>query len=127
EAYDECLEILRAFYGDDAASTETPRGVLHCYFGSVEQAQRAVNSGFMLGVGGACTFKKAEELHRVITEIPLEHFVLETDAPYMAPVPYRGKRNEPSYLVNVTARIAELKGISAADVATKTTANARRL
>jgi TatD DNase family protein len=127
EAYDDCLEILREFYGSEPAGLERPRGVLHCYFGTAEQARESVAMGFMLGIGGACTFKKADELHRVVTELPLESFVLETDAPYMAPVPYRGKRNEPGYLSHVTARIGELKGVDAVVVAEATTANAKRL
>ena len=126
EAYDDCLEILQEFYSGGKASDQ-PNGVLHCYFGTVEQAKQSVELGFMLGIGGASTFKKTEELHRVIEAIPLEYLVLETDAPYMAPVPYRGKRNEPSYLSHVRARIAELKSLSEADVERVTDANAFRL
>lgn len=127
EAYDDCLEILKDFYGTEATDFEKPRGVLHCYFGTVEQAIEAVGLGFMLGVGGSCTFKKADEVHGVIAEISIDNFVLETDAPYMAPVPYRGKRNESSYLTYVAARIGELKSIDQVNVARATTDNARRL
>lgn len=126
EAYDDCLALLTDFYpkGD---TTDECKGVLHCYFGTAEQAVKCNELGFMLGIGGASTFKKADELHRVIAEVPLEYLVLETDAPYMAPVPFRGKRNEPAYLTHVTARIAELKSISAEEVVRATTANAQRL
>jgi len=127
EAYDDCIAILKEFYGDHSAGPELPRGVLHCYFGTCEQAHECIKLGFLLGIGGASTFKKTEELHRVIAETPLNYLVLETDAPYMAPIPYRGKRNEPSYLTYVTARIAELKGITTEEVDEITTANARRL
>lgn len=127
EAYDDCLDTLRDFYGTESSDAQHPRGVLHCYFGTVDQAREAVRLGFMLGIGGASTFKKTEELHRVITEISLEHFVLETDAPYMAPVPFRGKRNEPSYLSHVVARMAELKNTDAATVDECTTRNANHL
>lgn len=127
EAYDDCLDVLKDFYGAEAVDGERPRGVLHCYFGTVEQAVDAVRLGFMLGVGGSCTFKKADEVHRVISEMGLENFVLETDAPYMAPMPYRGKRNESSYLTYVAARIGELRGVDPAEVVRVTTDNARRL
>jgi TatD DNase family protein len=127
EAYDDCLEILRDFYGTGAPPDDPPRGVLHCYFGTLEQAQQAVELGFMLGVGGSCTFKKAEEVHRVVAEMPLNSLVMETDAPYMAPVPFRGKRNESSYLTYVAARIGELKNLEPREVVKATTANAKRL
>lgn len=129
EAYDDCMAILRDFYkaGESTLSDGGPRGVLHCYFGSLEQAHEAVELGFLLGIGGSCTFKNAAEVHRVVTEIPLENLVLETDAPYMAPIPYRGKRNEPAYLVQVAERIADLKTAAREDVVRTTEANARRL
>jgi TatD DNase family protein len=81
----------------------------------------------MLGIGGACTFAKAEELHEVVRRTPLDFLVLETDAPYMAPVPHRGKRNEPAHLPLVVNRIAELKEVAREEVAAATTRNARRL
>jgi len=138
EAYEDCLAILRDFYGSkpqsnaadagiSSPSTMSTRGVLHCYFGTAEQAREAIHLGFMLGVGGSCTFKSATDVHRVVSEIPLEHLVLETDAPYMAPVPHRGKRNESSYLQQVVKRIAELRDISEEEVIRTTTANAQRL
>lgn len=127
EAYGDCLAMLREFYRDEPLDPQRPRGVIHCWFGTPEQAREAVELGFVLGIGGACTFKKADELHRVVRDMPLEALVLETDAPYMAPVPYRGKRNESSYLTYVRDRIAELRGISADEVEKATTANAKRL
>lgn len=128
EAYDDCMAMLRDFYNEnDAESPTKPRGVLHCYFGTLEQAHDAIRLGFMIGIGGSSTFKKAEEVHRVIREIPLDWLVLETDAPYMAPVPHRGKRNEPAHLEHVVQRIAELKEITPHEVKCATSENARRL
>lgn len=124
EAYDLMLKILAEYAG--AAETK-PWGVMHCYFGTVEQAWQFYEMGLQLGIGGAATFKKAEVVHEVVRELPLEALVLETDAPYMAPVPYRGKRNEPSFLPLVVERIAQLKDLSPADVAEATTQNAYRL
>jgi TatD DNase family protein len=127
EAYDDCLAMLRDFYGSDAAPPEKPRGVLHCYFGTADQAREAIELGFLLGVGGSCTFKNASEVHQVVSDTGLDHLVLETDAPYMAPVPFRGKRNESSYLTYVAARIADLKGLPVEEVVRATARNADRL
>lgn len=127
EAYQELIGVLREFYGGSRGDLAKPRGVLHCYFGSLDQAREAAELGYLLGVGGSCTFKKAEELHEVVRQAPLEQLVLETDAPYMTPVPHRGKRNESSFVPLVAARVAELKGLAAEDVARVTTENAKRL
>jgi TatD DNase family protein len=125
EAYDDLLDIWSSTFHP---TNPIPNpGVLHCYFGTVAQARRAVDMGFYLGIGGACTFKKAEELHEVIRQMPLDRMVLETDAPYMAPVPHRGKRNESAYIPLIAARIAELKGLHLETVASQTTQNARAL
>lgn len=125
EAYDDTLAILGdwGFRPPDGG----PVGVLHCYFGDVDQAFRAMEMGWMIGVGGSSTFKSATTLHEVIRQTPLDRIVLETDAPYMAPVPFRGKRNEPAHLVHVVGRIAELKGVPKSDVLSATEANSRRL
>lgn len=124
EAYDLALEILKKY----RTSVEHKQwGVMHCYFGTLAQAWEFYNLGMLLGVGGSVTFRKAETVHEVVRELPLEALVLETDAPYLAPVPYRGKRNEPSFLPLVVQRIAELKNITPAEVAAATTRNACRL
>jgi TatD DNase family protein len=102
------------------------RGVFHCFGSSVEDARAIVDLGFYLGIGGVLTYKNSG-LPDVLKEIPLDSIVLETDAPYLAPVPFRGKRNEPAYLRYVAARLAEAKGISVEDVAAVTTANAEKL
>jgi TatD DNase family protein len=128
EAYPEMLELLRNHVQTrTSVHAGRPAGIMHCYFGSVSQAFDFIELGFLLGIGGAATFKKAEELHEVIRQVPLEHLVLETDAPYMAPVPHRGKRNEPAYLPLVAERVAELKDVSPNEVARSTTLNAARV
>lgn len=129
EAYDDLLEVLEEFYGTDTNSSDAglPAGVLHCYFGTLEQARRAQAIGYFIGVGGSSTFKKTEELHEVIRQMPLEQIVLETDAPYMAPIPFRGKRNESAYVSLVAARVAELKGMTVDEVLRVTGDNAMRL
>ncbi len=86
-------------------------GVLHCYSGSLEMAKEYVKLGYYLGIGGVVTFKNSKEIKRVVTDIPLEHLLSETDGPYLAPSPHRGKLNKPEYLPLVIAAISELKGI----------------
>ena len=103
------------------------RGNLHCFSGSFEVYERANRSGdFAVGIGGVLTFKNAS-LPAVVARIPAEHLLLETDAPYLAPVPYRGKRNESAYLPLIAARLAEVKGLSLNEIETITTDNAIRL
>lgn len=86
------------------------RGILHCYSGSVEMALKFVEKGFCLGIGGVCTFKNAKTIIKVIEKVPVEFLQLETDAPYLTPEPYRGKRNESCYLSYVLKKISEIKG-----------------
>lgn len=100
--------------------------LMHCYSQSLEMAREYVKRGAYLGIGGVITFKNAKKLVEVVREIPLEHLVLETDAPYLAPEPYRGKRNEPSYITRVCEKIAEIKKVSYDEVAAVTSANALR-
>ena len=102
------------------------RGVMHCFGGSVQEAQRAVEMGFHLGIGGVVTFKNAT-LADVVKAVPLERLLLETDAPYLSPVPHRGQRNEPSYIPLIAQRIADLRGITLDEVAATTTASASAL
>ena len=102
------------------------RGVMHCFGGSVQEAHRAVDMGFHLGIGGVVTFKNAT-MAEVVKAVPLERLLLETDAPYLSPVPHRGQRNESSYIPLIAQRIAEIKGVSLAEVAEVTTASARSL
>ncbi|WP_421830744.1 TatD family hydrolase [Larkinella sp.] len=101
-------------------------GIFHCFVGTVEEAHRAIELGFKLGIGGVSTFKNGG-LDQVLPHIDLAHLVLETDAPYLAPVPYRGKRNEPAYLKLIAQRVADLKQIPLAQVDAQTTQNAQQL
>lgn len=101
-------------------------GILHCYPGSLEQAKKVIDKGFLLGIGGVLTFKNAH-LVDVIKGIDLKYIVLETDSPFLTPAPFRGKRNEPSYLVPIAQKIAEIKGVDFETVARITTENAKRI
>jgi len=102
------------------------RGVFHCFSGNTEQAKRAVSLGFMLGIGGVITYKNSG-LQTVVENTGLEHLLLETDAPWLPPVPYRGQRNEPSYIPIIARKIAELKNATPEEVASITSANAAGL
>jgi TatD DNase family protein len=102
------------------------RGIFHCFSGTYQNAKDVIECGLYLGIGGVVTYKNAG-LAEVVAQVPLEHIVLETDAPYLTPVPFRGKRNESSYLKYVVQRIAEVKKISVDDVAAVTTANALKV
>lgn len=94
--------------------------LLHCWSGTPEEARRVTDAGWWLGIGGVLTFKNAPQLHAVAAAAPLDWIVLETDAPYLAPQPHRGRRNEPAYLPLVARRLAELKGVDVAEVAAQT-------
>ena len=103
------------------------KGILHCYSGSVEMAREFNKIGFLLGIGGICTFKNARRLIDVIENIPLEYIVLETDSPYLTPEPYRGKKNEPSFIPLIAAKIAQIKNVDINIVKDVTTSNVSRL
>ncbi len=116
EAFDEIYEILISY-------KKLPKAIFHCFSGNVEQANKILALGnFKLGIGGVVTFKNSG-LDKVVEQIDLEHLVLETDAPYLAPVPFRGKRNEPSYILEVAKKVAEIKQVSIAEVSEITTKN----
>lgn len=102
-------------------------GIMHCYSGSLEMAREFNKIGFLLGIGGIVTFKNAKKIVEVIKNIPIEYIVLETDCPYLAPVPYRGKRNEPSYVPVILQKICEIKGLNFKDVEAITTSSVMRL
>jgi TatD DNase family protein len=102
------------------------KGVVHCFNGTLAEAQEVIELGFYLGIGGLITFKNTG-VAELVAQIDLRHLVLETDSPYLAPVPYRGKRNEPAYLPYIAATIAAVHQIDIEQVATISTANARRL
>lgn len=119
-AIDEAIAIVREYVPQGV------RGVFHCFGGSYEQATQVIDAGFCLGIGGVITYKNSG-LAAVMEKIGLEHLVLETDAPYLTPVPFRGKRNESSYLKYIAARLAAVKNCSIDEVAEVTTANAEKI
>jgi len=103
------------------------RGLMHCYSGSADLAKELVRLGFYISIPGVITFKKAQKLALVVREIGLDHLLIETDCPFLAPEPFRGKRNEPAYVKLVAQKIAEIKGIAFEKVAEKTTENAEQI
>lgn len=107
EAHGDTMDILREF---------KPKGVLHCFSGSVEMCREVMKLGMYIGMGGVVTFKNARHSVEVMKEVPLDRFILETDCPYLAPVPMRGKRNDSSYIPYVAAKIGELRGLTATEV-----------
>ena len=125
EATDATLDVLES-ERDGAEHPGRLRGILHCFTGSRAQAERAARLGFLIGLGGILTFTNSD-LEEAVREIPLEEVVVETDAPYLAPEPHRGERNEPAFVRPVAAYLAEVKGVSLEEVASATTANARRV
>ncbi|PKK97169.1 MAG: TatD family deoxyribonuclease [Tenericutes bacterium HGW-Tenericutes-3] len=102
-------------------------GVFHCFSSDLKDAKRAIELGFYIGIDGPITFKKAEDLVEIVKHVDLKHILVETDSPYLAPMPFRGKRNEPSYTLYVVEKIAEIKKISVQEVMKQTTENAYRL
>lgn len=102
------------------------RGVFHCFSGTLEQAHEIIEMGFFLGIGGVLTYKKST-LPEIINQLSLEHIVLETDSPYLSPVPMRGKRNESSYLIHIANKLAEIKSRSLEEISEITSTNANRL
>ena len=103
------------------------KGVIHCFSGSYELAKEYVKRGFYLGVGGSLTFKNAKKTVEVVEGIDLSHILIETDCPYLTPVPHRGERNDSSYLKFVVGKIAEIKGLTEDEVASITSQNAKKL
>jgi len=117
EAEPETIDILQS----------TPsRSVFHCFSGSMDLAQRAIELGFMISFSGIVTFKKADELREVAKQVPLDHLLIETDCPYLTPIPYRGKRNEPAYVVEVARCLAGLHGVEMEEMGRITSENFMR-
>lgn len=117
-SFDEVFSVLEEEYD------ESLRGILHCFTGTLEQAQKLIEMGFYLGIGGVVTYKNSG-LDKVVSQIDLKHIVLETDSPYLTPVPYRGKPNESSYLVYVAEKVADLHQVDIETVARITTENSK--
>ena len=120
DAFAEVFEVL------EAEKNEKLRGIFHCFTGTLEDAHKAISYNLKLGIGGVVTFKNGK-IDKFLKEIDLKHIVLETDSPYLAPVPYRGKRNESSYLINVAEKLAEIYGVSIETVEEITTKNAKNI
>lgn len=118
------LEVLQILKEEGASAVG---GVLHCFADNLEIAESAVQLGFVLGISGIVTFKNAKSLQEIVAKIPLSSLLLETDAPFLAPDPYRGKPNQPAYLPYIAEKIAKIKGIKLQDVADQTSANFARL
>lgn len=120
EAFDEVYQVLLEEHDEHL------RGIFHCFTGTLEQARQIIDLGFYLGIGGVVTYKNAG-LEQVVAQIPLQWLVLETDSPYLAPVPYRGKPNESSFLVHIAQKVADLHQISLARLADITTQNSQKI
>lgn len=120
KSLNELFEVLRAYRGSGL------RGVFHCFPGNVPDAEKAIELGFFLGIGGVVTYKNST-MAKVVAALGTDHLVLETDAPYLPPVPYRGRRNESAFIPVIARKVAELTGQNPEEVARATTANARTL
>ena len=120
ESMDDAIELV------SKTKTSDLNGVFHCFGGTIEQANKIIELGFYLGIGGVLTYKKSG-LDEVLKNIDLQHIVLETDAPYLSPVPYRGKRNESAYIYEIAKKLAEVKDVDISEVAAMTTENAKKV
>lgn len=120
DAFDEIFEVL-----EDVKDANL-YGIFHCFTGNYEQAKKAISYNMKLGIGGVVTFKNGK-IDQFLENIPVKNIVLETDAPYLAPTPYRGKRNEPSYLVNIIDKLTEIYNLSSEEIAAITTENSKEI
>lgn len=118
DAFNETMECI------EQVQDGSLKGVIHCFGGDTNDAARVVKAGFLIGIGGVVTFKKSEKLREAVASTPIESIVLETDAPYLAPEPYRGKRNESAYISIIAATVAKVKQSTVAEIAQQTTQNA---
>jgi TatD DNase family protein len=120
DAFDEVFDVLEQEQGDDL------RGIFHCFTGTLTQANKIIDLGFYLGIGGVVTYKNSG-LDKVVSQVDMNHLVLETDSPYLTPVPYRGKPNESSYLIYIAQKVAELHQTNLDTVAAITTENSKKV
>jgi TatD DNase family protein len=118
DAWDECLGLVREHWAATGLG-----GILHCFTGNWPQAKLALDMGFMISFAGNVTFPKAQQIRDAALEVPLERMLIETDSPYLAPVPYRGQRNEPAFVKETAKKLGELRGLSAEEVGRQTTRN----
>jgi TatD DNase family protein len=121
DAWPDCMKMLEEEWAPAGLG-----GILHCFSSSLEDAKRGVDIGFMISFAGNSTFPKAQNLRDIAKALPIENILIETDAPYLAPVPYRGKRNEPAYVAEVAKMLASVRNLSAEEAAVVTTENFRR-
>jgi len=121
DAWDDCLGMIR-----DQWAANGLGGILHCFTGNWEQAKRALDMGFVISFAGNVTFPKAQTIRDAARRVPLDRMLIETDSPYLAPVPHRGKRNEPAFVVETARQLGELRGLAAEEVGVKTTENFHR-
>jgi TatD DNase family protein len=117
---DDCINILKE------ESAEKVGGMVHCFTGTMDLAKKYLDFGFIVSFTGIITFKKADDLREIVKMVPLEQMTIETDSPFLTPMPFRGKKNQPAYVKHVAECVAEIKGVSFEEVAEKTTANAKR-
>jgi TatD DNase family protein len=122
ESWEDTMTLLEQHWAPHALP-----GIMHCFTGNTEQARRSLALGFYISFGGVVTFPKATDLHEAARTVPLDRMLLETDAPYLAPVPQRGKRNEPAFLVHTARKLAELRGVPVEEIVRATTGNSRRV
>ncbi len=120
DSFDEIFEVLEEEKDDKLY------GIFHCFTGNLQQAKQAISYNMKLGIGGVVTFKNGK-IDKFLNEIPIEHIVLETDSPYLAPTPYRGKRNDSSYLINILDKLVEIYGLSPEEIAKITTQNSKEV
>ena len=117
-AWDDCLQMIADHWAPKGIG-----GILHCFTGNWTQAKRALDMGFMISFSGNVTFPKAQQIRDAALEVPLDRILIETDCPYLAPVPFRGKRNEPAYVVETARKLGDLRGVSAEEIGARTAAN----
>jgi TatD DNase family protein len=117
-AWNDCLTLMREHWAAKGLG-----GILHCFTGNWPQAKSALDMGFMISFAGNLTFPKAQQIRDAALEVPLDRILIETDSPYLAPVPYRGKRNEPAFVKETARKLGELRGLSAEDIGQQTTRN----
>jgi TatD DNase family protein len=118
DAWDDCLRLIQEQWAASGLG-----GILHCFTGNSSQAKRALDMGFMVSFAGNITFPKAQQIRDAGLEVPLDRILIETDSPFLAPVPYRGKRNEPAFVKEVARQLGELRGLSTEDIGAQTTQN----
>ena len=120
-AWDDCLAII-----EDQWSSSGLGGILHCFTGTIAHAKRALNMGFMISFAGNVTFPKAQQIRDAAVQVPLDRMLIETDSPYLAPIPHRGKRNEPAFVIETARTLGQLRGMSGEEIGFKTTENFNR-